>query len=112
MAAPPWRSFLRDPSSAQSLHRSSVSLEKPEKEEDAQEPPWASPASHCGSLVALQVSCEGPPWCHLHGFVGHPGVSPCPAGFDPDMVTLVLSIGRSKSIRHVSLGKNFNIKSK
>ncbi|CAN8186914.1 unnamed protein product [Coccothraustes coccothraustes] len=33
-------------------------------------------------------------------------------GFDPDMVTLVLSIGRSKSIRHVSLGKNFNIKSK
>ncbi|KAK2530022.1 Rltpr [Columba guinea] len=32
-------------------------------------------------------------------------------GFDPDMVTLVLSIGRSKSIRHVSLGKNFNIKS-
>ncbi|XP_055582614.1 capping protein, Arp2/3 and myosin-I linker protein 2 isoform X2 [Falco cherrug] len=33
-------------------------------------------------------------------------------GFDPDMVTLVLSIGRSKSIRHISLGKNFNIKSK
>ncbi|XP_064526817.1 capping protein, Arp2/3 and myosin-I linker protein 2 isoform X1 [Pseudopipra pipra] len=33
-------------------------------------------------------------------------------GFDPDMVTLVLSIGRSKSVRHVSLGKNFNIKSK
>ncbi|XP_009890705.1 PREDICTED: leucine-rich repeat-containing protein 16C, partial [Charadrius vociferus] len=33
-------------------------------------------------------------------------------GFDPDMVTLVLSISRSKSIRHVSLGKNFNIKSK
>ncbi|KAM8984696.1 capping protein, Arp2/3 and myosin-I linker protein 2 isoform 1-T1 [Ara ararauna] len=33
-------------------------------------------------------------------------------GFDPDMVTLVLSIGRSKSIKHVSLGKNFNIKSK
>ncbi|NWW52635.1 CARL2 protein, partial [Pedionomus torquatus] len=32
--------------------------------------------------------------------------------FDTDMVTLVLSIGRSKSIRHVSLGKNFNIKSK
>ncbi|XP_027759882.1 capping protein, Arp2/3 and myosin-I linker protein 2 [Empidonax traillii] len=33
-------------------------------------------------------------------------------GFDPNMVTLVLSIGRSKSISHVSLGKNFNIKSK
>ncbi|NXD87404.1 CARL2 protein, partial [Halcyon senegalensis] len=33
-------------------------------------------------------------------------------GFDPNMVTLVLAIGRSKSIRHVSLGKNFNIKSK
>ncbi|KYO37006.1 leucine-rich repeat-containing protein 16C isoform C [Alligator mississippiensis] len=33
-------------------------------------------------------------------------------GFDSDMVTLVLSIGRSKSIRHVSLGKNFSIKSK
>uniref|UniRef100_A0A8C5THH6 Capping protein regulator and myosin 1 linker 2 n=1 Tax=Malurus cyaneus samueli TaxID=2593467 RepID=A0A8C5THH6_9PASS len=33
-------------------------------------------------------------------------------GFDPDMVTLVLSIGRSKSIRHISLGKNFSIKSK
>ncbi|XP_032892164.1 capping protein, Arp2/3 and myosin-I linker protein 2 [Amblyraja radiata] len=33
-------------------------------------------------------------------------------GFDSDMVTLVLSIGRSKSIRHVALGKNFNIKPK
>ncbi|XP_072926024.1 capping protein, Arp2/3 and myosin-I linker protein 2 isoform X1 [Hemitrygon akajei] len=33
-------------------------------------------------------------------------------GFDSDMVTLVLSIGRSKSIRHVALGKNFSIKSK
>ncbi|XP_067390497.1 capping protein, Arp2/3 and myosin-I linker protein 2 [Emydura macquarii macquarii] len=33
-------------------------------------------------------------------------------GFDADMVTLVLSIGRSKSIRHVALGKNFNIRSK
>ncbi|XP_029464701.1 capping protein, Arp2/3 and myosin-I linker protein 2 [Rhinatrema bivittatum] len=33
-------------------------------------------------------------------------------GFDSDMVTLVLSIGRSKSIQHVALGKNFNIKSK
>ncbi|XP_038628608.1 capping protein, Arp2/3 and myosin-I linker protein 2 [Tachyglossus aculeatus] len=33
-------------------------------------------------------------------------------GFDSDMVTLVLAIGRSKSIRHVSLGRNFNIKSK
>ncbi|XP_074058414.1 capping protein, Arp2/3 and myosin-I linker protein 2 isoform X2 [Macrotis lagotis] len=33
-------------------------------------------------------------------------------GFDTDMVTLVLAIGRSKSIRHVALGKNFNIKSK
>uniref|UniRef100_F6QED6 Capping protein regulator and myosin 1 linker 2 n=1 Tax=Monodelphis domestica TaxID=13616 RepID=F6QED6_MONDO len=31
-------------------------------------------------------------------------------GFDTDMVTLVLAIGRSKSIRHVALGKNFNIK--
>lgn len=40
------------------------------------------------------------------------GCLPFPAGFDPDMVTLVLSIGRSKSIRHVSLGKNFNIKSR
>uniref|UniRef100_A0A4W3K4P4 CARMIL C-terminal domain-containing protein n=1 Tax=Callorhinchus milii TaxID=7868 RepID=A0A4W3K4P4_CALMI len=34
------------------------------------------------------------------------------AGFDSDMVTLVLSLGRSKSLQHVSLGKNFNIKSK
>uniref|UniRef100_A0A4W3JRB8 CARMIL C-terminal domain-containing protein n=1 Tax=Callorhinchus milii TaxID=7868 RepID=A0A4W3JRB8_CALMI len=33
-------------------------------------------------------------------------------GFDSDMVTLVLSLGRSKSLQHVSLGKNFNIKSK
>nr|XP_033797380.1 capping protein, Arp2/3 and myosin-I linker protein 2 [Geotrypetes seraphini] len=33
-------------------------------------------------------------------------------GFDSDMVTLVLAIGRSKSIQHVALGKNFNIKSK
>ncbi|RXM33565.1 Leucine-rich repeat-containing protein 16B [Acipenser ruthenus] len=33
-------------------------------------------------------------------------------GFDSDMVTLVLSIGRSQSIRHLSLGKNFCMKSK
>uniref|UniRef100_A0A8C4S344 Capping protein regulator and myosin 1 linker 2 n=1 Tax=Erpetoichthys calabaricus TaxID=27687 RepID=A0A8C4S344_ERPCA len=33
-------------------------------------------------------------------------------GFDSDMVTLVLSIGRSQSIRHLSLGKNFGMKSK
>ncbi|XP_034760207.2 capping protein, Arp2/3 and myosin-I linker protein 2-like [Acipenser ruthenus] len=33
-------------------------------------------------------------------------------GFDSDMVTLVLSIGRSQSIRHLSLGKNFYMKSK
>ncbi|XP_043937380.1 capping protein, Arp2/3 and myosin-I linker protein 2-like isoform X2 [Protopterus annectens] len=33
-------------------------------------------------------------------------------GFDTDMVTLIISIGRSKSIRHISLGKNFNFKSK
>uniref|UniRef100_A0A8C4X7K9 Capping protein regulator and myosin 1 linker 2 n=1 Tax=Erpetoichthys calabaricus TaxID=27687 RepID=A0A8C4X7K9_ERPCA len=31
-------------------------------------------------------------------------------GFDSDMVTLVLSIGRSQSIRHLSLGKNFGMK--
>lgn len=43
----------------------------------------------------------------------HPnGCLPSLTGFDSDMVTLVLSIGRSKSIRHISLGKNFNIKSK
>ncbi|KAL7978876.1 hypothetical protein Chor_013365 [Crotalus horridus] len=33
-------------------------------------------------------------------------------GFDSDMVTLVLSINRSKSIKHVALGKNFNIQSR
>ncbi|XP_075044908.1 capping protein, Arp2/3 and myosin-I linker protein 2 [Mixophyes fleayi] len=31
-------------------------------------------------------------------------------GFNSEMVTLILSIGRSKSIKHVSLGKNFNSK--
>ncbi|KAL8194850.1 UNVERIFIED_CONTAM: hypothetical protein K2H54_037101 [Gekko kuhli] len=33
-------------------------------------------------------------------------------GFDSDMVTLVLAISRSRSIRHVALGKNFNIRSR
>ncbi|KAF7236031.1 Capping protein, Arp2/3 and myosin-I linker protein 2 [Varanus komodoensis] len=33
-------------------------------------------------------------------------------GFDSDMVTLVLAISRSRSVRHVALGKNFNIRSK
>nr|XP_056718340.1 capping protein, Arp2/3 and myosin-I linker protein 2 [Euleptes europaea] len=33
-------------------------------------------------------------------------------GFDSDMVTLVLAISRSRSIRHIALGKNFNIRSR
>ncbi|KAG8144036.1 hypothetical protein E2320_001162 [Naja naja] len=33
-------------------------------------------------------------------------------GFDSDMVTLVLSLNRSKSMKHVALGKNFNIQSR
>uniref|UniRef100_W5MIW1 Capping protein regulator and myosin 1 linker 2 n=1 Tax=Lepisosteus oculatus TaxID=7918 RepID=W5MIW1_LEPOC len=33
-------------------------------------------------------------------------------GFDSDMVTLVLSIGHSQSIRHLALGKNFTMKSR
>lgn len=61
---------------------------------------WRSPArDHLGATSVDLLE-------HLGGSL------PSPAGFDPDMVTLVLSIGRSKSIRHVSLGKNFNIKSK
>ncbi|XP_040266103.1 capping protein, Arp2/3 and myosin-I linker protein 3-like isoform X1 [Bufo bufo] len=31
-------------------------------------------------------------------------------GFTSEMVTLILSVGRSKSIKHLSLGKNFNSK--
>lgn len=31
-------------------------------------------------------------------------------GFNSEMVTLILSVGRSKSIKHLSLGKNFNLK--
>lgn len=68
-------------------------------------------------IVAAWWLCRSPVRHHLGGesmnLLEHPGECiPSPAGFDPDMVTLVLSIGRSKSIRHVSLGKNFNIKSK
>uniref|UniRef100_A0A6J0V2F1 Capping protein, Arp2/3 and myosin-I linker protein 2 isoform X2 n=1 Tax=Pogona vitticeps TaxID=103695 RepID=A0A6J0V2F1_9SAUR len=33
-------------------------------------------------------------------------------GFDCDIVTLVLAISRSRSIKHVGLGKNFNIRSR
>ncbi|XP_077166863.1 capping protein, Arp2/3 and myosin-I linker protein 2 [Paroedura picta] len=33
-------------------------------------------------------------------------------GFDSDMVTLVLAISRSRSIKHIALGKNFNIRSR
>ncbi|XP_047384878.1 capping protein, Arp2/3 and myosin-I linker protein 2 isoform X2 [Sciurus carolinensis] len=31
-------------------------------------------------------------------------------GFGSDMVTLVLAIGRSRSLRHVALGRNFNVR--
>ncbi|KAH0619572.1 hypothetical protein JD844_000294 [Phrynosoma platyrhinos] len=34
------------------------------------------------------------------------------AGFDSDMVTLVLAVSRSRSIKHVALGRNFNISSR
>ncbi|XP_053066043.1 capping protein, Arp2/3 and myosin-I linker protein 2 isoform X7 [Acinonyx jubatus] len=33
-------------------------------------------------------------------------------GFGSDMVTLVLAIGRSRSLRHVALGRNFNVRCK
>ncbi|XP_062966815.1 capping protein, Arp2/3 and myosin-I linker protein 2 [Cynocephalus volans] len=33
-------------------------------------------------------------------------------GFGSDMVTLVLAIGRSRSLRHVTLGRNFNVRCK
>ncbi|XP_063103579.1 capping protein, Arp2/3 and myosin-I linker protein 2 isoform X3 [Cavia porcellus] len=33
-------------------------------------------------------------------------------GFGSDMVTLVLAIGRSQSLRHVALGRNFNVRCK
>ncbi|KAJ7311941.1 hypothetical protein JRQ81_006262 [Phrynocephalus forsythii] len=33
-------------------------------------------------------------------------------GFDCDIVTLVLAISRSRSIKHIGLGKNFNIRSR
>nr|XP_025867458.1 capping protein, Arp2/3 and myosin-I linker protein 2 [Vulpes vulpes] len=35
-----------------------------------------------------------------------------PLGFGSDMVTLVLAIGRSRSLRHVALGRNFNVRCK
>ncbi|XP_076988862.1 capping protein, Arp2/3 and myosin-I linker protein 2 [Tamandua tetradactyla] len=33
-------------------------------------------------------------------------------GFGSDMVTLVLAVGRSRSLRHVALGRNFNVRCK
>ncbi len=33
-------------------------------------------------------------------------------GFESNMVTLILSIGRSHSIRHLSIGRNFAMKSR
>ncbi|XP_042293705.1 capping protein, Arp2/3 and myosin-I linker protein 2 [Sceloporus undulatus] len=36
----------------------------------------------------------------------------CDNGFDSDMVTLVLAVSRSRSIKHVALGRNFNIRSR
>ncbi|XP_062997504.1 capping protein, Arp2/3 and myosin-I linker protein 2 [Elgaria multicarinata webbii] len=33
-------------------------------------------------------------------------------GFDSDMVTLVLAISRSRTLKHIALGKNFNIRSR
>jgi hypothetical protein len=35
-----------------------------------------------------------------------------PLGFGSDMVTLVLAIGRSRSLKHVALGRNFNVRCK
>nr|XP_014342943.1 PREDICTED: leucine-rich repeat-containing protein 16B [Latimeria chalumnae] len=33
-------------------------------------------------------------------------------GFDSDMITLLPALGKNKSLKHVSLGKNFNVKSR
>lgn len=43
-----------------------------------------------------------------------PPLFPCSltVGFENDMVTLVLSVGRCQSLRHLALGRNFAMKSR
>lgn len=33
-------------------------------------------------------------------------------GFDSDLLTLVPALGKNKSLKHLFLGKNFNVKAK
>lgn len=41
-----------------------------------------------------------------------PGFSICRPGFDSDLLTLVPALGKNKSLKHLFLGKNFNVKAK
>lgn len=41
-----------------------------------------------------------------------PGLSICRPGFDSDLLTLVPALGKNKSLKHLFLGKNFNVKAK
>ena len=41
-----------------------------------------------------------------------PGFSVCWPGFDSDLLTLVPALGKNKSLKHLFLGKNFNVKAK
>lgn len=36
----------------------------------------------------------------------------CWPGFDSDLLTLVPALGKNKSLKHLFLGKNFNVKAK
>ena len=44
--------------------------------------------------------------------VSSPGFSICRPGFDSDLLTLVPALGKTKSLKHLFLGKNFTVKAK
>eukprot|EP00071_Canis_lupus_P041607 XP_022275164.1 capping protein, Arp2/3 and myosin-I linker protein 2 [Canis lupus familiaris] len=67
-------------------------------------------------VTALSRHLEHRPGALRRLGLAHTGLTPrdleAPLGFGSDMVTLVLDIGRSRSLRHVALGRNFNVRCK
>ena len=60
-------------------------------------------------LGACRSSPEGTPVSLRPQGQASPVYSP---GFDSDLLTLVPALGKNKSLKHLFLGKNFNVKAK
>lgn len=71
--------------------------------------------SEATALRSLNISDNGThAHAHTHVHTDWLVISLCclSAGFEDDVVTLILSIGRCRALRHLSLGRNFALKSR